>query len=238
MSTTELSSGSLAQDTYRQKGFFQALLDGFPLSLSVFAYGVAYGALAHSTNHLSFTETVLMSVVVFAGASQFAILDLLHQGALMWTVIMSTLLINARQILYGFTLGRVTTTISKRKLAVLAHGLTDESYSISIVQSERDKLSAKYLAGAGSAIFIPWVISSIVGYVAGGWIGNPAQLGLDFAFLGAFLGLLTAQIQSRRHLVAALLAAGTATGAYLWLGTSGAILAGACSAFLIGVMDS
>jgi 4-azaleucine resistance transporter AzlC len=234
--TTELSTGSLVQEKYQQKGFIAALVDGFPLSMSVFAYGIAYGALAHSTNHLTFTETLLMSIVVFAGASQFAILDLLHQGALMWTIVISTFLINSRQILYGFTLGRVTRNISKRKLLFLAHGITDESYSISIVQSERGFLSAKYFAGAGAAIYIPWLASSMLGFIAGGWIGDPARLGIDFAFIGAFLGLLFAQIQSKSHLLAALLAAVAATLAYMWLGTSAAVLAGACIAFFVGVM--
>jgi 4-azaleucine resistance transporter AzlC len=234
--STELATGSLTHVKYQHKGFTAALVDGFPLSLSVFAYGIAYGALANSTNHLTITETLLMSLVVFAGASQFAILDLLHQGALMWTIVISTFLINARQILYGFTLGRVTKKIAKRKLLFLAHGITDESYSISIVQSERGFLTVKYLAGAGMAVYVPWIVSSILGYIAGGWIGDPTRLGMDFAFIGAFLGLLFAQIHSKSHLLAAGLAALTATLAYLWLGTSAAVLAGACTAFSVGVM--
>ncbi len=233
---TELSSdSSVAYKTYRKKGYFHALVDGFPLSLSVFAYGVAYGALAHSTNHLSLLQTTLMSAIVFAGASQFMILELLHQGALMWAIVMSTFLINARQILYGFTLGRKTLTIPKRHLAWLAHGMTDESFSIAIVQAERANVSTSYFAGAGTAVFAPWILSSLIGYVAGGFIGDPTRLGIDFAFIGAFLGLLFSQIKSRSHLITAAASALAATIAYIWLGTSGAVLAGACVAFCIGV---
>ncbi len=228
---------SVSLSAYRKKEYVRALVDSFPLSLSVFTYGLAYGALAHSTNHLSLMETILMSAIVFAGASQFVILELLHQGVSMWTIIVSTFLINSRLILYGFTLGRATHNIRKRILALLAHGLTDESFSISIVQSVRETLSTNYFAGAGLAIFIPWIFSSLLGYVAGGWIGNPARLGLDFAFIGAFIGLLGAQIRSRGNFIAAIASAAVATMAYSWLGTSGSVLIGGCIAFFIGASE-
>lgn len=209
-----------------QKGFARALVDAFSLSLSVFAYGTAYGALARSANHLLLLQTLAMSVFVFAGASQFAILALLHRGAALWAIAGSAFLINARQILYGLTLGQSLKHVRKRQLVWLSHGLTDESYSIATVEAGRRPVSVAYLAGAGTAVFAPWLLSSAAGFGLGGLIGGPARFGLDFAYTGAFLGLLAAQLNQRRH-VAAL--------AYRWFSTSGAVVAGALAAFLAGV---
>ena len=226
---------SISQELSVQKGFKRALLDAFPLSLSVFTYGTAYGALAHSTNHLSLFQTLAMSAFVFAGSSQFTILGLLHQGAMMWTIIGSTFLINARQILYGLTLGQSLKHLRKRDLAWLAHGMTDESYSVTTVEAEKNQVRVTYFAGAGTAIIGPWLFSSAVGFWLGGLIGDPARFGLDFAFIGAFLGLLIAQLKQRRQVVAAIASAVVSTVIYHFFGTSSAVLVGALAAFSVGV---
>jgi len=216
--------------------FWGAIRDGLPLAVSVFAYGLAYGALAHSSNHLTLWQTLSLSVFVFAGASQFTILDLLHQGAGVYAIVSSVLFLNARQILYGLTLGPTLRGQRKWRLAFLAHGLTDESYSITIVQTGRGKsVTARYFLGAGTSVFVPWFIASAVGFAIGSFLQNPAKFGLDFAFVGAFLGLLLAQIKHRRQVYVALCAAVAATVVDHWLGTSGAVFAGALTAFLWGV---
>lgn len=235
MSDPSYSPVSVSQDVSVQMGFGRALIDAFPLSLSVFAYGTAYGALAHSTNHLSLIQTLTMSVFVFAGASQFIILALLHQRAMLWTIVGSTFLINARQILYGLTLGQALKHMRKRHLVWLAYGMTDESYSVTTVEAGKSQVRVAYFAGADAAIWGPWLLSSALGFGLGGLIGDPARFGLDFAYIGAFLGLLIAQLKHRRQVVAALAAAFVSTAVYRFFGTSGAVFSGALIAFLVGV---
>ncbi|MDQ0191492.1 AzlC family ABC transporter permease [Alicyclobacillus cycloheptanicus] len=229
------NNASVAQPISWQKDFARALADGFPLSVSVFAYGFAYGALARSTNHLGFSSAMALSIFVFAGASQFSILSLLHQGATTIAIVVGTFLLNARQMLYGLTLGPSLTRLRPRRLSWLAHGLTDESFSIMAVASQSRPITAAYMAGAGSAIFFPWQISSALGFLAGGLIGDPSRYGLDFAYIGAFLGLLAAQLKHRSHVIAAILAAVVAIVVYRAWGSSGAILAGAAVSFGYGV---
>lgn len=229
-------SPSVTHGTSLHTGFTRALLDSLPLSVSVFAYGTVYGTLARSTNHLPLIQTMAMSIFVFAGASQFTILALLHQGARLWTIVGSTFLINSRQILYGVTLGQVLKHIPRRHLAWISYGLTDESYSVATVRAAQGAVRVPYLAGAGMAIFGPWLLSSALGYELGGFIGNPARFGLTFAYIGAFMGLLVAQLHGRRHSAAALLAAIGATAIYPSFGLSGAVFVGATLAFLTGVV--
>ncbi len=237
MQAERCAPASVAHGGDAPKGFSRALVDAFPLSLSVFTYGMVYGALARGANHLSLIQTLAMSAFVFAGASQYIILALWHQNAALWTIVGSTFLINARQILYGLTLGQSLKHVRKRHLAWLAHGLTDESYSVAAVEAEHNRVRVAYFAGAGAAVFAPWLLSSAVGFGLGGLIGNPARFGLDFAYTGTFLGLLAAQMKQRRHVAAALLSAATSTLAYHWFRTSGAVFAGALSAFLVGVYN-
>ncbi|WDL95594.1 AzlC family ABC transporter permease [Alicyclobacillus sp. ALC3] len=227
---------SVAHTSSAKKDYLQAWSDAFPLTVSVVAYGFAYGAIAHSTNHLDLARTLALSLFVFAGASQFTILALLHQGAGTLAIVTGTFLLNGRQVLYGVTLGPSLTHLRARLLALLSHGLTDESYSVMAVRTQKAQVTAAYFAGAGSAIFFPWQVSSLFGFIAGQAIGDPSRYGLDFAYIGAFLGLLAAQIKHRRHLVAAVLAAVAAVVVDHWWGTSAALFAGAFVSFAYGAV--
>jgi predicted branched-subunit amino acid permease len=210
-------------------------MDTLPLSLSVFAYGLAYGALANNTNDLTLVQTLAMSLIAFSGAGQFSMLALMQQGAAFWTIVGSVFLINSRHILYGLTLGQSLRTVPARHLIWLSHILSDESYSVAAVRTQKGPLRISYFAGAGLTIFLAWLLSGAIGFQLGDFITDPAAYGLDFAFVGAFLGLLAAQLKHRRHLIAALAAAGAAVLVYGWFGTSGAVFAGALIAFMMGV---
>lgn len=227
---------SVAQSASAKKDYLNAWGDAFPLTVSVVAYGIAYGAIAHSTNHLDLARTLALSLFVFAGASQFTILALLHQGAGTVAIVTGTLLLNGRMALYGVTLGPSLTGLRARALALFSHGLTDESYSVMAVRAQTKRVSAAYFAGAGSAVFFPWQLASVLGYFAGQAIGDPSRYGLDFAYIGAFLGLLAAQVKHRRHLMAALLAAVAAIVVDRWWGSSAALFAGAFVSFAYGVV--
>jgi 4-azaleucine resistance transporter AzlC len=229
------SPTSVSHQRGLQKDFVAALADGFPLSVSVFVYGVAYGALAHTTNHLSIVQTLSLSVFLFAGASQFTVLALLQQGAVLAVIVSSVFLLNARQILYGLSLGPYLRHISWRPLVFLSHGLTDECYSISIVAARARTISSWYFAGAGCAVFIPWFVSSALGYLLGGFINHPETFGLDFAYIGAFTGLFIAQWTCPRRVSAGIVALLGAIAAGNWYGTTGAVLVGAIIAFTFGV---
>ncbi|MGB9905679.1 MAG: AzlC family ABC transporter permease, partial [Desulfotomaculales bacterium] len=75
--------------------FFCALREGLPLALSIFAYGLVFGVLARQAG-LGWGETVLMSVLVFAGSAQFVAVGLLGSGAFAGQIILATFLLNLR----------------------------------------------------------------------------------------------------------------------------------------------
>lgn len=213
----------------------QGLRRMLPLSLSIFGYGLVYGAMAHDA-HLGFSEALSMSIFLAAGAAQFAILGLWHAAIGPITLALSTVLINARQVLYGLTLGPHLKHIRTRTLAWIAYGVTDESYSVTMVETlHGGPVSVPFLTGVLTGTMGPWWLSSAIGFVGGALVGNLARFGLDFAFLGAILGLLITQLKGGRHVVAAGAAGVAAVIADHWAGPSGAVFAGAGMAFLIGL---
>jgi len=189
--------------------FFTALKEGFPLALSIFAYGLVFGVLARQAG-LNWGETVVMSAAVFAGSAQFVAVGLLGSGASAGQIILATFLLNLRHLLMGASLAPYLAGVRLGKLAVLAHGLNDESYALTVSRFRRFGGSAAYFLGAGVITFLGWLGSSVLAGAVGNAFGDPRRYGLDFAFLGAFLGLLIPQLKNRESWVCCGVAAGAA----------------------------
>lgn len=179
-----------------RQDFNSGIKEGLPLALSIFAYGLVYGVLARQ-NGLSWWETVLMSVVVFAGSAQFVAVSLIAAGVGAGQIVLATLLLNLRHLLMGASLAPYLAKVKTWKLAVLAHGLNDESYALTVNRFHRYGGSASYFLGAGVITFLGWVISSALAGAVGNMLGDPKSYGLDFAFLGAFIGLLVPQLKNK-----------------------------------------
>lgn len=174
----------------------QGLKDGLPLALSIFAYGLVYGILARQAG-LSYWETVTMSALVVAGASQFVAVNMISAGASAGQIVLATFLLNLRHLLMGATLAPYLSQVHPWKLAILAHLTNDESYAVTIGRFQRYGGSAAYFLGAGIITFSAWFLSSALAGAVGDFIGDPRRYGLDFAFYGAFIGLLVPQLKDR-----------------------------------------
>jgi 4-azaleucine resistance transporter AzlC len=197
-----------------------------PLYAGVIPFGLAYAVTARSAG-LSLFDTQLMSLAVFAGASQFSGAGLFAIGAGWLTLVLTTFVINVRHLLYSLTLSqRVQASWPQRLLA--AHLLTDEAFGIFIVSGRRD---LPFLLGTSTSLFTVWNLSTLVGALASGLVADPGAAGIDFIFPLAFLALLIPLLERPLDLAIAALC-GLAS---LWLGrvfdTGVAIL-------LIGVVGS
>jgi 4-azaleucine resistance transporter AzlC len=174
----------------------QGLKDGVPLALSIFSYGLVFGVLARQAG-LSYWETVTMSGLVVAGASQFVAINMISAGAAASQIVLATFLLNLRHLLMGATLAPYLSRVRPWKLAILAHLTNDESYAVTIGRFQRYGGSAAYFLGAGTITFSAWFLSSALAGAVGDLIGDPRRYGLDFAFYGAFIGLLVPQLKDR-----------------------------------------
>ncbi len=180
------------------------LMDTVGIAVSGGGFGLVYGIAAHEAG-LSVLEVAAMSTLVLSGGAQFAALGYIAAGAPWAAIVLLTAFINSRHLLYGAALGPYLADRSAALRAVMAHGLTDESFAISLSHFRR--IGRADVAGYGmAALFgeVPWITFSIVGATLAGNILDPARFGLDVIFPAAMAGLAVGLITGKRELAAAI----------------------------------
>jgi 4-azaleucine resistance transporter AzlC len=181
---------------------WQAML---PLWLGVVPFGLAYAVTARDAG-LSFLETQALSVLVFAGSAQFSAVGLFGRGAGGVEIVLTTLLLNVRHVLYGLALGPRLQLRGPRRLAA-AYLLTDEAFGIVAARRER---SFAFVLGVELSLFVSWNLATLLGAVAGSWV-DPTEVGADVVFPLAFLALLVPLVRTRVDLAVAV-----CSGALAW----------------------
>jgi len=171
------------------KEFLSGMRAMVPLVAAVIPIGVIYGAVA-ATKGLSTLEITLMSAVVFAGSAQFVAMDIWMHPASWSGVALAALLVNLRFILLSASIGRHMQAFTgwRKYLAVLF--LTDESWAMAELKARNGKLTPLYFAGLIVPFYLAWVLSSLGGALVGNTLGDPAVIGLDFAFPAVFIVLI------------------------------------------------
>jgi 4-azaleucine resistance transporter AzlC len=205
----------------------QLLVDSLGIALAVAAFGFIFGLSAREAG-LSAVEASAMSVLVFAGASQFAAVGYLAAGVPWPAIIVLTFLLNARHLLYAASLAPRLRGLPRRRRAAMAHVLTDEAFALSATHFHRlgrVDLPGYWLA-ALVGVFIPWNVATLAGALLGAAIPDPYGLGLDIVFPAAMAGLAVGLVTGRRELVAAGAGALSGVALSLALGPSLGIVAG------------
>lgn len=160
-----------------------------PLVAAVIPIGAIYGAVA-ATKGLSTFEIGLMSALVFAGSAQFVAMDIWTHPASWSAAGFAALLVNLRFILLSASLGRHMQAFAGwRKYAAVLF-LTDESWAMAELKAGRARLTPAYFAGLIAPFYAAWVLSSLIGALAGNALGDPVLIGLDFAFPAVFIVLI------------------------------------------------
>jgi 4-azaleucine resistance transporter AzlC len=171
---------------------------GFVASLalvpSVFVYGSVFGGLAVQAG-LHPIEVWGMSLLVFAGASQFVAVPMIAAGAPALAVILTTYVVNMRHYLMAATLAPSFRGFRRPWLALIAHLINDESFAVAAARS-RPPDAGVYL-GSAVAVCGAFVGGVLVGTLLGGLVDDPERYGLDFAFPAVFLSLVAVQLRYR-----------------------------------------
>lgn len=160
----------------------------------------------------SVVEAMAMSVIVFAGAAQFAAVGYIASGLAWPGIIVLTALLNARHLLYSAALAPYLRDVPAARRAAMAHLLTDEAFALSISHFRRLGRADErgYWIAAVAVVFIPWNLATLAGVILGAQIPEPARLGIDIIFPAAMIGLAVGLMTGRRELVAAITGAGVA----------------------------
>ena len=179
-----------------------------------------------------------MSVIVFAGAAQFAAVGYVASGLPWPGIILLTALLNARHLLYSAALAPWLREVPVVRRAAMAHFLTDEAFALTISHFRRIGRTDErgfWIAAIG-ATFVPWNIATVGGVILGAQIPDPARLGIDVIFPAAMVGLAVGLVTGRRELVAAIVGAGVAVGVALVSSPSVGIVAGGVIGPLVGLL--
>ncbi|MCW2814647.1 MAG: AzlC protein [Nocardioides sp.] len=207
--------------------------DSLGVGIATGTYGLSFGAISTSSG-LDVLQTCALSLLMFTGASQFALVGVLASGGTPWAGAATALLLGTRNTLYGLRLAPLLAWRGRRRVAA-AHLVIDESTAMAVGRTSTSDARLGFLVTGGS-IFVLWNLATLAGALAGEAIGDPRDYGLDAAVGAAFLALLWPRLDRRLHRVVAVAAAAVALGA-VPLTTAGVpVLVAAGVALLAGVL--
>jgi 4-azaleucine resistance transporter AzlC len=185
--------------------------DLLAIVLAIAVVGASFGAIAVASG-LAWWMPSLLSVLVFAGGSQFMVVGVVAAGGGLVAAVLGALLLNARHLPFGLAVGDI---MGRGLLARLfgSHLLIDESVAFAMAQKDPAKAHAVFWT-LGSAAFVVWNLGTLAGALAGQGIGDTDAFGLDAAFPAALLALVLPALRGNpRTRNAALLGAAVALGA-------------------------
>jgi predicted branched-subunit amino acid permease len=207
--------------------------DGIAVGIATGAYGISFGAISVAAG-LSIAQTCALSLLMFTGASQFALVGVVASGGAPLSGTLTALLLGTRNTLYGLRLAALLDWHGGRRAAA-AHLLIDESTAMSVNRESTAAARLGYLS-TGLAVFALWNLATLGGAVAGEALGDPRSYGLDAAVGGAFLALLWPRLRDRRNQVTAVLAAALALSLVPVTQAGVPVLAAAAVALVIGIV--
>ncbi len=181
-------------------------------------------------------QSCALSLLVFTGASQFALVGVIGAGGSPFFGALSGLLLGTRNTLYGLKVSPMVGWRGVRRVAA-AHLLIDESSAMTLTRTTREHARAGFLS-TGIAVFVLWNLATLAGALAGDSMGDPRSYGLDAAVGGAFLGLLWPRLTTMRNRVAALLGAAVALSLVSLTPAGVPVLAASVVALGMGLLGS
>lgn len=224
-----------SEKSLTRRAFWRGFRDGIPFALVVGPFGLVFGVLSVEAG-LTLAQAMGFSVGVLAGASQFAALQLMIDGAPLLIVVLAGLLVNLRMAMYSASLAPWLGALPMAKRSLLAYLLLDQPYAVSIVEYERTpsltlQQRTAYFLGSTFFVVVPWLAATWAGVRLGATI--PAEWPLDFAVPIAFLSLIGPMLRTPAHVAAAMVSIGVALALW-WLPYQLGLLVAAIAAMLTG----
>lgn len=177
------------------------------VAFTVGLYGAAFGA-AGVTAGFSILQTCLLSILLFSGASQFAVVGIMGAGGAAISAIATATLLGFRNALYGLQMAPIL-KVSGLKRVLAAQITIDESTAVATLQeNDEDRKRGFYITGVGVYIF--WNLFTYLGALGASAIGDPSVWGLDAAVPAAFCGLIWPRLKNKKQFLVSAIAIGWA----------------------------
>ena len=174
--------------------FWKGVLAQLPVQLGVIPFGLVFGVLG-ITSGLTAPQTILMSSIIFGGASQVVFAQLWSYGTSPIITGGSVAIINMRHIIYSANVSFYISSLPLKWRLVLGYLLTDEAFAVSFQEFENKNRFAHYhLLGGGLTLWVFWQISTVAGVFLGANI--PPYLNLEFAIPLTFIAIILPKLRS------------------------------------------
>jgi len=207
--------------------------DSLGVGIATGTYGVSFGAVSVGAG-LDVAQTCALSLLMFTGASQFALVGVIAGGGTPLSGALTALLLGTRNTLYGLRMAPLLGWRGWRRVGG-AHLLIDESTAMGVTRGSVPAARVGFLT-TGWTIFVLWNLMTLVGAVAGEAIGDPRTYGLDAAVGAAFLALLWPRLDEPRNRLVAALAAAVALGVVPFTAAGVPVLVAGGVALLVGAL--
>ncbi len=186
------------------QAFFKGAVIILPLSIAVIPWGILAGSLAVEAG-LFDLQAQAVSAIIFAGSVQLVGMGLIKAGASLTTLLVTTLFLTSRHLLYSATMRTRISHLPVHQRLILGFLLTDELFAVCSHQT-RKQFNFWYAFGAGFSFYFIWQLASLSGILLGQNIPNLDQYGLDFAVAATFIAIVLPTIKKLSVLVTVVIA--------------------------------
>lgn len=177
--------------------FIKGVKAGISIAIGYIPIAITFGLVSKSSG-IPNTVSILMSLLIFAGASQFIGVNLMAHGATGLEIVMTTFILNFRHFLMSSSLTqKIYDKTTKKLLSVLAFGITDETFAVASLRSE-EKISPWFMLGLNFIAFTSWNFGTWIGVFLGDAIPNSLKTSMNIALYAMFMGLLVPALKESK----------------------------------------
>ncbi len=176
----------------------EAMITGLPIVIGYFPIAMAFGLLSKNIS-ISFRDTSLLSMMVYAGASQFMALDLIGAGVTAANIILATFLLNLRHMMMSASLAVEFKNIPRKFLPIVAFGITDETFSV--ISFNKEKVTLPFVLMINILAYCSWVLGTMVGYAVGEILPVTLQSSLSIGLYAMFAALLFPEMKKSNNIL-------------------------------------
>jgi len=188
----------------RNSAFYRGAAAAWPICLGYAPIGLAFGVLAQKAG-LTPLEIGLMSVIVFAGSSQFIAVSMLAAGASMVSIVATAFIVNLRHFLMSSALAVYLKNADRKKLTFFSYGVTDESFAVNLTRFRESDWDLNSALVTNFTANLTWLITTVLGGFSGQFIPAHA-FGIDYALIAMFICLLVFQLRGLLYILTAVIA--------------------------------
>lgn len=178
------------------RSFLQGMTAALPIVIGYIPIALTFGLLARQAD-IPILHTVLMSALVYAGASQFMAVNMIAAGAGAVEIIFATFILNLRHFIMGLSLMNLLKRIPPVYKIFVSAGMTDETFALASIKQEEAKADGGHLFATGLvlAAYASWVIGSFFGSLLADLIPSSISQSMAIALYAMFIGLLVPSVR-------------------------------------------